>query len=59
MTTPVLLKLSDNTKFWQSGTYTMSFLLPSKHQKNPPKPTDDRVSFYHKTRLRGQHIKLC
>ncbi|XP_040045817.1 heme-binding protein 2 [Gasterosteus aculeatus] len=43
MTTPVLLKLSDNTKFWQSGTYTMSFLLPSKHQKNPPKPTDDRV----------------
>ncbi|KAM8844960.1 heme-binding protein 2 [Spinachia spinachia] len=43
MTTPVLLKISDNTPFWQSGTYTMSFLLPSKHQMNPPTPTDDKV----------------
>ncbi|XP_037331489.2 heme-binding protein 2 [Pungitius pungitius] len=43
MTTPVLVKLSKKTSIWQSITYTMSFLLPSKHQMNPPKPTDDKV----------------
>ncbi|XP_054463308.1 heme-binding protein 2 [Anoplopoma fimbria] len=43
MTAPVLLKVSDTKYFWQKGTYTMSFLLPLEHQKNPPKPTDDKV----------------
>lgn len=44
MTTPVIVKMEDhNKRFWETAVYTMSFLLPSEHQKNPPKPTDDKV----------------
>ncbi|XP_031723842.1 heme-binding protein 2 [Anarrhichthys ocellatus] len=43
MTAPVLVKCTPATSFWQTGTYTMSFLLPVEHQKNPPKPTDVKV----------------
>jgi len=35
MTSPVIIKVS--------GDYTMSFLLPSEHQANPPTPTDEQV----------------
>ncbi|XP_070837479.1 heme-binding protein 2 [Chaetodon trifascialis] len=44
MTAPVLMKMQEgNRRFWESGVYTMSFLLPAEYQKNPPKPTDDEV----------------
>ncbi|XP_056263350.1 heme-binding protein 2 [Pseudoliparis swirei] len=43
MTAPVILKISDKTSFWQTGIYTMSFLLPAAHQKNPIPPTDKKV----------------
>ncbi|XP_076609043.1 heme-binding protein 2 [Chaetodon auriga] len=43
MTAPVLMKVQADKGFWQSGVYTMSFLLPAEYQKNPPKPTDDKV----------------
>ncbi|XP_004552165.1 heme-binding protein 2 [Maylandia zebra] len=42
MTTPVVVKIPDK-RFWQMGTYTMSFLLPTEHQENPPKPTNSDV----------------
>uniref|UniRef100_A0A668AWU2 Heme-binding protein 1 n=1 Tax=Myripristis murdjan TaxID=586833 RepID=A0A668AWU2_9TELE len=46
MTAPVVIKIDDSKKqFWQSKVYTMSFLLPSEHQENPPQPTDDKVYF--------------
>merc|ERR1739838_646466 len=40
MTSPVILKMNSN-----SNSYTMSFLLPSEHQANPPRPTDEQVYF--------------
>ncbi|XP_049417830.1 heme-binding protein 2 [Epinephelus fuscoguttatus] len=43
MTAPVVIKISEGMYFWQKGTYTMSFLLPAKHQAKPPKPTDEQV----------------
>ncbi|XP_041633826.1 heme-binding protein 2-like [Cheilinus undulatus] len=43
MTAPVVTKMPDNTSFWEKRVYTMSFLLPSEQQKNPPMPTDDKV----------------
>ncbi|XP_059203658.1 heme-binding protein 2 [Centropristis striata] len=43
MTAPVIVKVEENKGFWQMGEYTMSFLLPSTHQANPPKPTDEKV----------------
>lgn len=45
MTAPVLMKIQDGYKpFWESKAFSMSFLLPTEDQKNPPTPTDDKVS---------------
>ncbi|KAM9345650.1 heme-binding protein 2 [Symphorus nematophorus] len=44
MTAPVIVKMPEVVKnFWETNEYTMSFLLPSEYQKNPPKPTDEAV----------------
>ncbi|CAL8273634.1 unnamed protein product [Lota lota] len=43
MTAPVIIK-SKTTKGWfERCNYTMSFLLPSEYQMNPPKPTNTQV----------------
>ncbi|XP_034566714.1 heme-binding protein 2 [Notolabrus celidotus] len=42
MTAPVVVDVPDKW-FWEKGIYTMSFLLPSDHQSNPPMPTDKEV----------------
>lgn len=47
MTSPVVVKIPDK-RFWQMGIYTMSFLLPTEHQENPPKPTNSDVCFLNK-----------
>ncbi|XP_034749071.1 heme-binding protein 2 isoform X1 [Etheostoma cragini] len=47
MTAPVLIKIFENKSFWQTGTYTLSFLLPSEEQTNPPKPSDNKVYIHH------------
>uniref|UniRef100_A0A3P9I5B0 Heme-binding protein 1 n=1 Tax=Oryzias latipes TaxID=8090 RepID=A0A3P9I5B0_ORYLA len=39
MTTPVVVRMPEK-KLWEKGDFTMSFLLPSEHQSNPPKPTN-------------------
>ncbi|XP_056144232.1 heme-binding protein 2 [Lampris incognitus] len=52
MTAPVVIKLNKKASFWQPHVYTMSFLLPSKYQKNPPKPTDDKVYFNHMSEMK-------
>ncbi|KAK0138238.1 Heme-binding protein 1 [Merluccius polli] len=44
MTSPVIIKSSTKTSFFKLSKYTMSFLLPSQHQLNPPKPLDPLVS---------------
>lgn len=48
MTTPVVVKIMDK-KFWEMGVYTLYFLLPAEHQKDPPKPTNDKVCLSDKT----------
>ncbi|XP_012733996.2 heme-binding protein 2 [Fundulus heteroclitus] len=42
MTAPVVMKIP-KMKNLQTGTFTMSFLLPAEHQMNPPQPTNDNV----------------
>ncbi|XP_041673480.1 heme-binding protein 2-like [Cheilinus undulatus] len=47
MTTPVVVTIPENTRFWEKNEYVVSFLLPSEHQRNAPMPTDDKqVLFY-------------
>ncbi|XP_029292774.1 heme-binding protein 2 [Cottoperca gobio] len=46
MTAPVIIKIAEDKSpllFWKPRIYTMSFLLPAKHQANPPKPTDTKL----------------
>uniref|UniRef100_UPI0037E8B7D2 heme-binding protein 2-like n=1 Tax=Semicossyphus pulcher TaxID=241346 RepID=UPI0037E8B7D2 len=43
MTSPVIMRMPGGKRFWSMGIYTLSFVLPSKHQETPPKPTNDRV----------------
>lgn len=43
MTAPVIMKMGGRKRFWEMQDYSMSFLLPSKYQINPPKPVDDKV----------------
>ncbi|CAN9505588.1 unnamed protein product [Ophioblennius macclurei] len=45
MTTPVITKVKEKP-FWKASNFTLSFLLPSEHQKNPPQPTDPSVYFH-------------
>lgn len=44
MTAPVLMKMETKGKNkWDRKYLSMSFLLPSAHQANPPSPADDKV----------------
>lgn len=52
MTTPVVLRMPEK-KLWEKGDFTMSFLLPSEHQSNPPKPTNVDVSRQLQQQRRG------
>uniref|UniRef100_UPI0037E76A6B heme-binding protein 2 n=1 Tax=Semicossyphus pulcher TaxID=241346 RepID=UPI0037E76A6B len=46
MTSPVLMKVPEETRFLGMCVYSMSFLLPSIHQKNPPIPTNSKVHIH-------------
>lgn len=44
MTAPVLMKMETKSKyFWERKSFSMSFLLPSAHQADPPTPADAKV----------------
>ncbi|XP_068193315.1 heme-binding protein 2 [Antennarius striatus] len=44
MTSPVIIKINHTEpQWWMPKFFSMSFLLPAEHQKNPPKPTNDQV----------------
>lgn len=43
MTSPVLMKMQMKGSVWGKKSLSMSFLLPSAHQANPPTPADDMV----------------
>ncbi|KAJ3614079.1 hypothetical protein NHX12_017656 [Muraenolepis orangiensis] len=45
MTTPVLVKIPEETKMWEPAIYTLNFLLPAAYQEKPPKPTNDKLYF--------------
>ncbi|KAG7265027.1 hypothetical protein CRUP_007246 [Coryphaenoides rupestris] len=46
MTTPVLVKIPEETKMWEPAIYTLNFPLPAAYQEKPPKPTNDKASLY-------------
>ncbi|XP_035685034.1 heme-binding protein 2-like [Branchiostoma floridae] len=43
MTQPVLTKIPEETTWWFWKEYTVSFMLPREHWRNPPTPTDSAV----------------
>ncbi|XP_030592608.1 endochitinase A [Archocentrus centrarchus] len=45
MTAPVLVKIPEETMMWEPAIYTLSFLLPSAYQYNPPAPINDKLYF--------------
>ncbi|KAI1886521.1 hypothetical protein AGOR_G00196610 [Albula goreensis] len=45
MTAPILIKIPEEKRKWKATVYTLSFLLPSAYQENPPKPTNEKVYF--------------
>ncbi|KAL7845085.1 hypothetical protein AOLI_G00232770 [Acnodon oligacanthus] len=45
MTAPVLVKVPEETQMWEPAIYTLSFLLPSAFQHNPPTATNDKLYF--------------
>uniref|UniRef100_A0A3B3SFB1 Heme-binding protein 1 n=1 Tax=Paramormyrops kingsleyae TaxID=1676925 RepID=A0A3B3SFB1_9TELE len=45
MTAPVLVKIPEDRKMWEPAIYTLSFLLPSEYQDNPPNPTNEKLYF--------------
>ncbi|XP_029112064.1 heme-binding protein 2 [Scleropages formosus] len=45
MTAPVLVKIPEERNMWEPAVYTLSFLLPSEYQENPPKPTTEKLYF--------------
>ncbi|XP_055060024.1 heme-binding protein 2 [Misgurnus anguillicaudatus] len=45
MTAPILVEVPEETKMWEPAIYTLSFLLPSSYQENPPIPTNDKLYF--------------
>uniref|UniRef100_A0A8B9HWM8 Heme-binding protein 1 n=1 Tax=Astyanax mexicanus TaxID=7994 RepID=A0A8B9HWM8_ASTMX len=45
MTAPVMIKVPEQTQMWGPALYTLSFLLPSAFQHNPPAPTNDKLYF--------------
>ncbi|KAM9393654.1 heme-binding protein 2-like [Pholidichthys leucotaenia] len=55
MTTPVVVRVP-KVSFFEHGTYTMSFLLPSEYQEDPPKPTNDKV-YIHSTPDMKMYVK--
>ncbi|XP_074553558.1 heme-binding protein 2-like [Halichoeres trimaculatus] len=42
MTAPVIVEIPEKN-FWERVNFTMSFLLPSEYQQNPPRATNDEV----------------
>lgn len=65
MTTPVLMKMENkkSSSLWERKYLSMSFLLPSAHQANPPSPADDKVkTLRHKSlqpHISWSAIALC
>ncbi|KAM6957142.1 heme-binding protein 2 [Aplochiton taeniatus] len=53
MTCPVTIKVEKGASFWESNTYTMSFVLPSNFQTAPPKPTDEKVYIHESTHMKA------
>lgn len=52
MTAPVVVTIPEVEYWWQEGVYTLSFLLPSEYQKNPPRPNNTEV-------ISSEKIQFC